>query len=296
VARYQVIFKLAWPLIVIGNESLGLAHKNMLRNEIEELAEAVANDAGAGPVTDIEQILSSEGITVSTNDYGDHFDGMLEYSDGRFHIYCNLHRSVSRDSGRARFTLGHELGHYFIDEHREGLLNGSFPQHASHSDYQTTNPVERQADTFAANLLLPKQRFLAKLKRVAFSIDGIRSLAALFQTSLSSTAIRYVQLSPRPCAVVRWTAGKVTWMSASEELEQGGLRWVIASQATLPKDSATARALATSYGYREQQGTVASAWFSPRGPLVWKNAILIEQAFALGNLNALTFLYLDRVV
>ena len=60
-----------------------------------------------------------------------HRAGMLEHRGGRpacwsggWHIYCNLDCVGQKDSPRARFTLAHELGHYYIDEHRNALVAG----------------------------------------------------------------------------------------------------------------------------------------------------------------------------
>jgi hypothetical protein len=53
------------------------------------------------------------------------------YLKGRFHIYCNLDRENLPSSPRARFTLSHELGHYFIDEHQNNLASGQVRPHPS---------------------------------------------------------------------------------------------------------------------------------------------------------------------
>ena len=113
---------------------------------IGELAEAVAEEHAPSGHTEPEKILASNKITLSFGNYGDAFDGMLEHLNGRFHVYANLNRLRTRDSGRARFTLAHELGHYYIDDHRRALQSGSTPRHASQTDFQSKNPVEVEAD------------------------------------------------------------------------------------------------------------------------------------------------------
>jgi hypothetical protein len=69
--------------------------------------------------------------TAETGYYQEAFDGMLEWRDGVFHIYCNLSTVENSTSVRARFTLAHELGHFFIDEHRNALASGRVPAHPS---------------------------------------------------------------------------------------------------------------------------------------------------------------------
>src|SRR5258706_3391311 len=92
--------------------------------EIAELAEAIADGYFPAKRIDPLAIIQAKGITTSFGHYRDTFDGLLEHQRGRFHIYANLDRVEQADSPRARFTLGHELGHYFIDEHRNALTRG----------------------------------------------------------------------------------------------------------------------------------------------------------------------------
>src|SRR5689334_23997225 len=74
-------------------------------------------------------MATSEIYTLSLHDalpichYGNCFDGLLEYEAGEFHVYCNVDRGNIPGGARARFTLAHELGHYFIDEHRIALID-----------------------------------------------------------------------------------------------------------------------------------------------------------------------------
>lgn len=261
--------------------------------EIGALADAVAEDSGDRSVTNLSSLIEGEGITLSYNDYGPHFDGMLEYAHGRFHIFCNLYYSKTPGSGRARFTLAHELGHYFIDSHRNALISGKMAAHGSRSDFQSKNEIERQADLFASILLLPTARLQSRLQKVTFGLAGIQTLAKEFQTSLSSTAIRYADLSSRSCAVIRWTQESVSWMVVSPSMRDQGVRWTHITRDTLPQDSATGIVLGNCSIGIEKRGTVATRWFTKRGPIVWNDGILIEEALSLGEYGALTFIYPD---
>lgn len=263
--------------------------------DIDDLADAVAEGAGGTKVTDLKTLLKDEEISVSYNDYGPHFDGMLEYSNSRFHIYCNLYYARDPTGGRARFTIAHELGHYFIDSHRNALVSGKMAPHGSRGDFQSRNEIERQADSFASTLLLPTGKVRARQRAVAFGLIGVLALAKEFQTSLSSTAIRYTNLSERPCAVIRWTSEGVSWMVVNPKMWEQGVRWTNITRETLPRDSATGIVLSGKSTGVEKRGTVATTWFTKRGPLVWSDSILIEEAFSLGEYGALTFIYPDSL-
>lgn len=264
-----------------------------IQEEITALADAIAEDNGGGSVTNLTSLIDGEGITLSYNNYGPHFDGMLEYAHGRFHIFCNLYYSKTPASGRARFTLAHELGHYFIDSHRNALVSGKMAAHGSRADFQSKNEIERQADLFASILLLPTARLKLRQQKVGFGLAGIQALAKEFQTSLSSTAIRYANLSSRSCAVIRWTQEGVSWMVVNPSMQEQGVKWASITRETLPQDSATGIVLSGRSMAIEKRGTVASTWFSKRGPIVWNDAILIEEALSLGESGALTFIRPD---
>jgi IrrE N-terminal-like domain len=275
--------------------------KNMSRGneaarelDIIELAEAIAEEyAGEGKL-ELLKIISAQGITTSFNSYTNGFDGMLEHRAGRFHIYCNLDRVGHPNSPRARFTLGHELGHYFIDDHRLALASGRTPAHPSRCEYESKNVVEREADLFAARLLMPARRFCALAKKHKLGLNGILALTEYFGTSVTSTAIRYVDSDIVPCAVMKWGSEGLTWKSLSTETFRRQFRKTLESVDALPYDCPTKRALrgeSIPHAGFFQQGTTVAAWF----PFVRhgdsRNDVLIEQAVPLGKFGVLTFLF-----
>jgi hypothetical protein len=262
--------------------------------EIAELAAAVADEhCPQGPVQP-RRIAAAKAVTISFGRYGDAFDGMLEHRSGRFHIYANLQRLLREDSPRSRFTLGHELGHYYIDEHRSALAAGAAPAHRSSSEYESRLIPEQEADCFAANLLMPTDRFLRRAKGLPPGLAGVLELADHFGTSVTATAIRYAESDVRPCAVVKWDRSGYAWKHLSASTYRAFFRTTFESPADLPEDGPTRRALARAplpeHGYF-QAGTTASAWFPRVEPGQWRDVIFIEQAVSLGRFGALTFLY-----
>jgi len=90
---------------------------------------------------------------------------------------------------RQRYSLGHELGHWH--HHRGKLL---FCHSEDIGNAAKAVQFERDADRFAADLLMPRQIFdpiLAKHGKINFKT--IRALADDFQTSLTATAIRVAE-------------------------------------------------------------------------------------------------------
>lgn len=269
------------------------------KDQIADLAEAVANEHCPTGSVEPQQIVRAKRITMSFGEYGDTFDAMLEHKTGRFHIFCNLDRVGQADSPRARFTLAHELGHYYIDEHRNALAAGRAAAHRSQCDYESQNLAEQEADHFAGNLLMPRSRFVDKAKSAARGLAGIISLAKAFGTSLTATAIRYAAADICPCAVVKWDWNRYAWKWLSSSTFTARYRRTIEAPEKLPSDSPTARALARQAppdcGYFEA-GTTASAWFPNVKPGEFRDVIFIEQAIPLGRFGVLTFLYPERIM
>src|SRR5690554_2923887 len=98
-------------------------------------------------VVDPATIADCSDVSYNYGNYRDYFDGVLEYEDGRFHIYLNTHGAFEPSIPRMRFTFAHELGHYFIDEHRNALKKGK-SLHTSFYKLQRKNIVELEADFF----------------------------------------------------------------------------------------------------------------------------------------------------
>src|SRR5690606_6020210 len=124
------------------------------------------------------------------------FDGMLLYdTDSRdFHIHINIDNGNKRNSKRGRFTLAHEFGHFFLDEHRLGLKYGLLEPHASFYNINQKSLIELEADYFASCLLMPKDKFknfsaeyTRQTRNKKFSLDTILALSESFQTSVLST-------------------------------------------------------------------------------------------------------------
>jgi Zn-dependent peptidase ImmA (M78 family) len=107
--------------------------------------------------------------------------------DGDFEIVVNAKHHMNRQ----RFTVAHEIGHFIF--HRARLANGTSDTLAYRIDgHVFPNPnigpeQERQANNFAANLLIPSQKLRGAL---AAEIEDERQLAEVFQVSLAAMRIK----------------------------------------------------------------------------------------------------------
>lgn len=134
----------------------------------------------------------------------------------------------------ARYTSpSHELGHYHLEHHHAYLTHGG-KSHASINEFRSKNIIEREADAFATSLLLPTDFVKQIINASELSVARLESIADDFQTSLVSTAIRSVQLSDFPCALVGIRQSAVAWAFPSESLIVAG---IYPNKGVLPRNS-----------------------------------------------------------
>lgn len=268
-----------------------------MTNPIPDLANDVLQTLNRWklPIDPIE-IARDEDIELAPGDYGDGFDARIEYLPAvkRFVVYYRL-RGPGRPEGRVRFSIAHELGHFYIPEHRQRLLKGDM--HNSQSDFRSKDPRELEADEFAANLLMPKELFVAEVRRFRQRVCTLAEICKMaderFHTSITSTARRYCQCDIEACSIVVSTDGIVRWAMHSEDMRARNMRYIPFGN-PIPAMSKTASLLAapnTSGESKLVEGSVnAEVWFER--PFHRKG--LWEEAMLLGNTGfVLTYLTLE---
>jgi len=121
--------------------------------------------------------------------------------------------------GFIRFTVAHELGHYFLPGHAELLFPCGDGTHQSRSGFVSDDPCEVEADFFAAALLMPERLFRQALIRAGNGFPAIEELASQCRTSITATAIRLAQYADDPVAVLVSGSGKIDYCFLSEALQ-----------------------------------------------------------------------------
>jgi len=114
---------------------------------------------------------------------------------------------------RIRFSIAHELGHFFLHKNKKSY----FP--CSQEDmFQWSNPgIEVEANTFAANMLMPEKIFKNHVSTQAPSVNLIITTSNEFCTSLMATLIRYVECSFEPLALVYIKERKIIWSKRNKD-------------------------------------------------------------------------------
>lgn len=152
-------------------------------------------------------------------------EGPLDASDAR--LVRKGKRGLVRiketipEPGRKRFALAHELGHWVMHEKISQILACTSEDMVS--QYKTS-PPEIEASYFASALILPEALFAERIKHSTPTYKLLSKLAEEFQTSLTATAVRYVELSNDYCALVVSENGRVRWWRHSDDFK--GNFWI----------------------------------------------------------------------
>lgn len=186
---------------------------------------------------DPKEIARGRGIEVVAKAIADDgVSGMLVRYGNEFAIAYATHLE---NEGFENFSVGHELGHYFLPGHAEAVITGDTGSHASHAGYLSGDKYEVEADRFAASFLMPRHLFLPALKEAGTGLAAIDRLAALCKTSLHATAIRYTQCSRDPVAIIVSRGSIIDHCFMSEALKNvDGIDW-IRKREGVPRNTAT---------------------------------------------------------
>lgn len=124
--------------------------------------------------------------------------------------------------GRKRFTIAHELGHFFIPTHN----NSTYECDRFKIEQFGNASQETEANIFASELLLPSKEAKEIVRKHPVSSSVIESTAKQYGMSLSAVAVKLVKLTQDDiCAVALSVSdsGKVLWSVRSPKFIRKGL-------------------------------------------------------------------------
>lgn len=144
-----------------------------------------------------------------------------------------------KSEGFQRFSIAHELGHYFLPSHPEYVFRDGKNVHESRAGFSSGDQIELEADHFAAGLLMPSHLFAKEAGKFSDGLTAIENLAESCKTSLTASAIRYAELTDATVAIVMSSGSSVEYCFASRTLRRlKGYRH-LKKGTVLPPDSLT---------------------------------------------------------
>ena len=250
------------------------------KKELSDLADSTTENITYKNYVNPEFIAKNEKITFSYGNYKNSFDGLIQHKFGKFHIFINTDTVGERNTPRARFTFGHELGHYYIDEHRNALKKGKVPSHPSFNKLISKNLAEREADFFSSCLLMPSRNFIKLNSGKPLSGKQIEQLSSLFKTSLLATLFRYFELNIFPMFIVCSKDSKISWYFSSKDFNY---RYPPKYNTSVPSSSVAGEFFYDNKIYNSEEIIYPDDWFFDYD--MNKNQELLEKCYYLKSLN-----------
>lgn len=170
------------------------------------------------------------------------FEGALICIPGSAGGWGVAFNSAIRSPGRKRWTLAHELGHYLVHRH-------AFPKGITCSEDDVTHgadsalAIEREADQFAADLLMPFDDFRRRIAaRDAADLDALSACADHYGVSLLAATLRWLAYTERRAVLAVSRDGFLLWARSSEPaLKSGAFFRTKKEVVELPERSLAAR-------------------------------------------------------
>jgi hypothetical protein len=157
--------------------------------------------------------------------------------------------------GRERFSIAHELGHW--EMHR----GSSFQCRVDEPDrnFSSANKDrERQADVYAAHLLMPGHLFNPAINSVStLGFAQLDEIKKQFDTSLLATALRLVNVNSRPVVFACYTKDGLVWSLPARDVPR---RWQLCKR--LDEDSFAIDVVQSGKIHAVPGKQPAEVWFS----------------------------------
>ena len=161
----------------------------MILEHIEAQAETILKKTGINTLpVPVEAIAAKYQIRIRRAPHPD-FSGMLIRKDGLALIGV----STSEPLVRQRFTIAHELGHFFLHTDKD-----AFVDYRDNMKGIVRTAREKEANMFAAALLMPRHTLLKDFRSLAkdgFSDDELSLLAKKYSVSEDAMRFRLINLN-----------------------------------------------------------------------------------------------------
>jgi hypothetical protein len=185
-------------------------------------------------------------------------EGRLAYRSGRGTI--SIAEDISLHS-KERFVIAHEIGH--IELHQETKTRPICDEDALNEHKEDSQPLEAEANEFAGELLMPRDMFVNACDGSPPQLEFLKEIASKFQTSLTSSAIRYARIGPQPAAVVLVKDGDVQWYWPSPRFPHNYIEYY--NEPPHPKSGA-GKILNRGEALEETKVVKARTWFGDHAP------------------------------
>ena len=146
------------------------------------------------------------------------FDGMLTANASRSK-WLILYNSAVRSSGRKRFTIAHEFGHYMLHAEQQDHFECSDADIETGGDRRN---IETEADLFASTLLMPLDDFRKQVASQPVSFDLLGHCADRYGVSLTAAALRWTEIAEKRTVLVASRDDHMLWAKSNNAAFKSG--------------------------------------------------------------------------
>lgn len=171
------------------------------RKQIRQLVEALLNKSGtrSGHVP-VENIARQHGITIRLDEVDDDLSGFLYRDQGSGSAIIGVNKR--HHENRRRFTIAHELGHYFLHQgekvHLDSDPSGFVINLRGPLSKTGESKDEKEANYFAAELLMPAKMIERDFENKSLDLlnedEYLGKLAKKYKVSIQALTFRLASL------------------------------------------------------------------------------------------------------
>lgn len=187
-------------------------------NNSARRAQQLLNSLGYSQPSDltIEEIAFACGFMVQYQQM-DGSEGRIMMTDRD--VLITVNSSISYQP-KINYILSHEIGHGIL---HKGIVPSFKDNQKTLSEWYTNGMHETEANQFAAELLMPTDLFLKKIKNKKLSLSLIEEIAGYFGASKTATFLRYRDLGSFPVMIIFIEDGVIKWKSCSDDFP---FKWI----------------------------------------------------------------------
>ncbi len=139
----------------------------------------------------VNKIASANGVVIKLSDLEDDISGFLYMKETKPIIFVNSDHS----NARRRFTIAHELGHLFLNHSGELFVDKGHIMYRNSQSKEGNIKQEREANKFAAELLMPEEMLINELLNSEIDIEDSEKLNKFADKLGVSTQALSIRLS-----------------------------------------------------------------------------------------------------
>lgn len=149
------------------------------------------------------------------------FEGALYATDNSGQReWALIYNSSVQVTGRIRFTMAHELGHYILHRQTRDIFQCSEDDMLRWESEEKR--IEAEADVFASYLLMPIDDFRGRIGREVVDMELLDDCAKRYGVSLTAAVLKWLEFTPQRAVLVVSRDEHILWARSSQSALKSG--------------------------------------------------------------------------